>query len=143
MNIKKSILLRVRLAFLAVVVFVLAVVYRIADVQFVEGDQWRQKAEQIGLDYKTIKATRGSIYASGNDLLATSLPFYKVAFDPSLANDEIFKSGIDSLSHLMSKFFRDHSSEYYRKNLDIKYERESIPDLKISSFAKEGSKATL
>lgn len=117
MNIKKSILLRVRLAFLAVVVFVLAVVYRIVDVQFVEGDQWRQKAEQIGLDYKTIKATRGSIYASGNDLLATSLPFYKVAFDPSLANDEIFKSGIDSLSHLMSKFFRDHSSAYYKKRI--------------------------
>lgn len=117
MNIKKSILLRVRLAFLAVVVFVLAVVYRIADIQFVEGDQWRQKAEQIGLDYKTIKATRGSIYASGNDLLATSLPFYKVAFDPSLANDEIFKSGIDSLSLLMSKFFRDHSIEYYRKRI--------------------------
>jgi cell division protein FtsI (penicillin-binding protein 3) len=116
-NIKKSILLRVRLAFLAVVVFVLAVVYRIVDVQFVEGDQWRQKAEVIGLDYKTIKATRGSIYASGNDLLATSLPFYKVAFDPSLANDEIFKSGIDSLSHLMSKFFRDHSSEVYRKRI--------------------------
>jgi cell division protein FtsI (penicillin-binding protein 3) len=116
-NIKKSILLRVRLAFLAVVVFVLAVVYRIADIQFVEGDQWRQKAEQIGLDYKTIKATRGSIYASGNDLLATSLPFYKVAFDPSLANDEIFKSGIDSLSLLMSKFFRDHSIEYYRKRI--------------------------
>lgn len=117
MNIKKSILLRVRLAFLAVVVFVLAVVYRIVDVQFVEGDQWRQKAEQIGLDYKTIKATRGSIYASGNDLLSTSLPFYKVAFDPSLANDEIFKSGIDSLSHLMSTFFRDHSSDYYKKKI--------------------------
>ena len=117
MNIKKSILLRVRLAFLAVVVFVLAVVYRIVDVQFVEGDQWRQKAEQIGLDYKTIKATRGSIYASGNDLLATSLPFYKVAFDPSLANDEIFNSGIDSLSHLMSAFFRDHSSDYYKKRI--------------------------
>lgn len=117
MNIKKSILLRVRLAFLAVVVFVLAVVYRIVDVQLFEGEQWRQKAEQIGLDYKTIKATRGSIYASGNDLLATSLPFYKVAFDPSLANDEIFKAGIDSLSYLMSKFFQDRSAEYYRKRI--------------------------
>ena len=50
-------------------------------------------------------------------MLATSLPFYKVAFDPSLANDEIFKSGIDSLSHLMSKFFRDHSSENYKKRI--------------------------
>ena len=78
MNIKQSILLRVRIAFLAVIAFVLVVVWRIGDIQFVEGGMWREMAEEIGLDYKTIKATRGSIYADGNDLLATSLPFYKV-----------------------------------------------------------------
>ncbi|MCE7994402.1 MAG: transpeptidase family protein [Roseivirga sp.] len=117
MNIKKSILLRVRLAFLAVVVFVLAVVYRMIDVQYVDGEQWRQKAEEIGLDYKTIKATRGSIYASGNDLLATSLPFYKVAFDPSLVSNELFDKTIDSLSHLISGFYRDHSADYYEQKI--------------------------
>ena len=118
MNIKKSILLRVRLAFLAVVVFVLAVVYRMADLQFVEGEQWRQKAEDTGLDYKTIKATRGSIYASGDELLATSLPFYKVAFDPSLAKEEIFnETTLDSLSHRLSSFYRDHSATYYKQRI--------------------------
>ena len=118
MNIKKSILLRVRLAFLAVVIFVLAVVYRMIDVQYVNGDQWRQKAEEIGLDYKTIKATRGSIYASGNDLLATSLPFYQVAFDPSLASDEVFTDvKLDSLSHLLSSFYRDRTSDQYKKEI--------------------------
>ena len=117
MNIKKSILLRVRLAFLAVVVFVLAVVYRMIDVQYVEGELWRQKAEDIGLDYKTIKATRGSIYASGNDLLATSLPFYKVAFDPSLVSKEDFDNNIDSLSHLISGFYRDRSWLEYKQSI--------------------------
>ena len=117
MNIKQSILLRVRIAFLAVIAFVLVVVWRIGDIQFVEGGMWREMAEEICLDYKTIKATRGSIYADGNDLLATSLPFYKVSFDPSLADDKTFKSGIDSLSHLLSKFFRDHSAEVYRKRI--------------------------
>ena len=102
---------------MAVIAFVLVVVWRIGDIQFVEGGMWREMAEEIGLDYKTIKATRGSIYADGNDLLATSLPFYKVSFDPSLADDNTFKSGIDSLSHLLSNFFRDHSSEVYRKRI--------------------------
>ena len=117
MNIKQSILLRVRIAFLAVIAFVLVVVYRIADIQFVEGDVWRQQAQEIGLDYKTIKATRGSIYANGNDLMATSLPFYKIAIDPSLANDNTFKTGIDSLSLLLSKFFRDRSPDEYRRRI--------------------------
>jgi cell division protein FtsI (penicillin-binding protein 3) len=116
-NIKQSILLRVRIAFLAVIAFVLVVVWRIGDIQFVEGGMWREMAEEIGLDYKTIKATRGSIYANGNDLLATSLPFYKVSFDPSLADDKTFKSGIDSLSRFLSNFFQDQSSAVYRKRI--------------------------
>lgn len=117
MNIKRSILLRVRIAFLVAVVFVLAVVYKLVEVQMIDGDHWRQLADQNSLDYKTIKATRGNIYADGNDLLATSLPFYKLAFDPSLVNDELFTSNIDSLSLLLSKFFRDHSSDYYKKKI--------------------------
>ncbi|WP_422008752.1 penicillin-binding protein [Roseivirga pacifica] len=117
MNIKRSILLRVRIAFLLTVVFVLAVVYRLVHVQMIEGDKWRQKAEEYSLDYKKIKATRGSIYSANNDLLATSLPFYRLAFDPSLVDDETFTSKIDSLSHLLSNFFRDHSSDYYKKKI--------------------------
>lgn len=117
MNIKRSILLRVRIAFLVAVVFVLAVIYKLIDVQMIDGDHWRELAAQSSLDYKTIKATRGNIYADGNDLLATSLPFYKLAFDPSLVDDKIFTSKIDSLSHLLSKFFRDQSSSYYKKKI--------------------------
>lgn len=117
MNIKSSILLRVRIAFLVMIVFVLAVVYRMVHIQMIEGDQWRKKAEEFSLDYKKIKATRGSIYASGNDLLATSLPFYKVAFDPSVVDEDIFTSKLDSLSHLLSAFYRDHSSDYYKKKI--------------------------
>jgi len=117
MNIKKSILLRVRIAFLVAVLFVLAVVYRLVDIQVIEGDTWREKAETFSLDYRKIKATRGNIYASGNDLLATSLPFYKLAFDPSVVDEEIFTSNLDSLSHLLSAFFRDHSSDYYQKKI--------------------------
>lgn len=117
MNIKRSILIRVRLAFLAAVIFALAVVYRMVEVQYVSGDQWRKKAEEIGLDYKTIKATRGSIYASGNDLLATSLPFYQVAFDPSLVSNKVFAAKIDSLSKRLSGFYRDRTPAQYKKKI--------------------------
>lgn len=117
MNIKRSILLRVRIAFLVAVLFVLAVVYKLVEVQMIDGDHWREMAQQSSLDYKTIKATRGNIYADGGDLLATSLPFYKLAFDPSLVDDKTFTSKIDSLSYLLSKFFRDHSSDYYKKKI--------------------------
>jgi len=99
------------------VLFVFAVVYRLVHIQMIEGDRWRQLAEKNKLDYRTIDATRGSIYAANSDLLATSLPFYKVAFDATVANEETFTSKLDSLSHLLSAFYGDHSSDYYKKKI--------------------------
>lgn len=117
MNIKGAILLRVRIAFLIVTLFVMVVIYRLVDIQFVEGEHWRQRAEEMSFDYKTIEATRGNIYANNEELLATSLPFYRLAFDPSLVSNDIFKSNIDSLSHLLSIHFRDYSSDHYKKKI--------------------------
>lgn len=117
MNIKGAILLRVRIAFLIVTLFVMVVIYRLVDIQLIEGEHWRKRAKEMSFDYKTIEATRGNIYADNAELLATSLPFYRLAFDPSLVSNDIFKSKIDSLSHLLSTHFRDRSSNYYKKKI--------------------------
>ena len=115
MNIKKSILIRVRIAFLCVVVFAICVGAKMGHIQFVEGEKWEKLGEELTFDYKVVRATRGNIYSDNGSLLATSLPFYKVAIDPTLMSDEVFRSGIDSLSLLLSKYFRDKSKEDYRR----------------------------
>lgn len=115
MNIKKSILLRVRLAFLAMVLFAGAILYRIAHVQFVDGDKWRQKAEDINLQYRKVSATRGNIYSADGSLLATSLPFYRVAMDPGIASEKDFRAGIDSLAMNLSNFYKDKSANAYKR----------------------------
>ncbi len=117
MNIKKSILVRVRVAFLCVMVFAVCVAAKIGHIQFVEGDKWEKMSEEINFDYKKVKATRGNIYSDNGSLLATSLPFYKVAIDPTLAKPEVFKSGIDSLSLLLARYYRDKSSIEYKQML--------------------------
>ena len=117
MNIKKSILLRVRVAFLFAVFFAIAIVVKTAHIQFAEGEEWAAMGERISFDYKRVKATRGNIYSDNGSLLATSLPFYKVAFDATLPNDEIFKNGLDSLAYNLSRFFRDKSKTEYRRIL--------------------------
>jgi len=116
-NIKKSILIRVRIAFLCVVVFALSVGAKIGHIQFVEGDEWRKMSEEINFDYKKVKATRGNIYSDNGSLLATSLPFYKVAIDPTLARDEIFRKGIDSLALMLSRYYKDRSATDYKQML--------------------------
>lgn len=117
MNIKKSILVRVRVAFLCVMVFAVCVAAKIGHIQFVEGDKWVKMSEEINFDYKKIKATRGNIYSDNGSLLATSLPFYKVAIDPTLSKDEVFRKGIDSLSLHLARYYRDKSATEYKQLL--------------------------
>ncbi|ELR71861.1 Cell division protein FtsI [Fulvivirga imtechensis AK7] len=117
MNIKKSILLRVRVAFLLVALFAIAIVAKVAKVQFGEGEKWRELADQINVKYMTVKATRGNIYSDNGSLLATSLPFYKVAFDATIASEKVFNEGVDSLAYLLSRHFKDHSKETYKRKL--------------------------
>jgi cell division protein FtsI (penicillin-binding protein 3) len=61
MNIKKSILLRVRVAFLFVLLFAVAIVAKIGHIQFAEGEKWIALGEKVSFDYKRVKATRGNI----------------------------------------------------------------------------------
>lgn len=117
MNIKRSILLRVRVAFLFVLLFSIAIVVKISHVQMVDGKKWADMGERISFDYKRVKATRGNIYSDNGSLLATSLPFYKIAFDATQPKEEVFREKIDSLAFLLSKFFKDKSKQEYKRML--------------------------
>ncbi len=117
MNIKKSILIRVRVAFLCVLVFALGIVVKTSHIQFVEGEQWAKMGSETMFDFKQVRATRGNIYSDNGSLLATSLPFYKVAMDPTLAKKETFDKGIDSLSLLLARYYDDHSAMDYKRML--------------------------
>ena len=114
MNVKTSILLRVRIAFLVVFLFSAGILYRVGRIQYREGDQWRALGQTIGLKVMDVKATRGNIYADNGALLATSLPFYRVAFDPYLPSQDLFDGNIDSLSLLLSRYFKDRSPWQYK-----------------------------
>jgi cell division protein FtsI (penicillin-binding protein 3) len=114
-NIKRSIVLRVRVVFILIALVSCAIPYKVAMVQVKEGEKWRAKAEQVNFQYREVPATRGNIYASDGSLLATSLPFYRVAIDPTMAKNANFKSGIDSLAKMLSNFYKDKSATAYKR----------------------------
>jgi len=110
--------LRVRIAFLIIGLFAVAALARIAVLQTEEDRKWAKMAEEIDLDYRTVKATRGNIYSDNGSLLATSLPSYRVAFDPTIASNNIYKKGIDSLAYYLSWHFNDRSRAYYKRKIN-------------------------
>lgn len=97
----------------------LAVLVRVFQIQVIEGDEWRQKSENLTIDYRTIDAVRGNIYALDGSLLATSVPKYEVRFDPNAdaVTDDIFNNNIDSLAWSLANLFKDRSAASYKSEL--------------------------
>jgi cell division protein FtsI (penicillin-binding protein 3) len=116
-NIKKSIVTRVRVAFLFIFLFAGAIIYRVVRIQYYEGGRWQQIARESRFTYQPVFATRGNIFSDNESIMATSLPFYKVSLDPSLCKDEIFHRDLDSLALLLSRFYRDQPAEAYRRKI--------------------------
>lgn len=129
MNIKKSIVLRIRIVFLCIIFFALGIVWRIIYIQRIDGPRLREKASQSYVRQRIIEAVRGNIYADDGSLLATSLPKYKLGFDPLVSmrnkrNRKIYEEGIDSLCRKLATFFNDKSYEDYYAKIDLARRRQ-------------------
>jgi cell division protein FtsI (penicillin-binding protein 3) len=118
-NIKKSILLRVRVAFLFVLIFSVAIVARIFHIQVGQGEYWKEKAREKMLSYRVVKATRGNIYSDNGSLLATSVPYYRVALDPTACKEEVYDKEISNLCIKLAHFFGDKSPLDFRRRIDL------------------------
>src|SRR3989339_2264848 len=71
MNIRTDILLRVYIAFGMIVLLAFAVLYKLVDVQIVEGKKWRSMADSLSTRFANVEAARGNIYSVDGSLLAT------------------------------------------------------------------------
>ncbi|WP_432707973.1 penicillin-binding protein [Pedobacter sp.] len=122
MNIRANILLRVYLSFGLIVLFAVAVLVRLCDVQFVEGPKWRAMADSLSTKYINVEAARGNIYSNDGSLLATSVPEYELrmdAFAGGIQDDDVFYSKVDSLAQHLSGFFKDKTPKEYARMLRI------------------------
>lgn len=116
MNIRKSILVRVYLAFGLMVFGALAVFAKLLHLQYVDGDKWKAIADSLTIQERVVEAARGNIYSVDGSLLATSVPEYEIRFDamsiPAEYSD-VFNNKVDSLASKLSAFFKDKSARQY------------------------------
>lgn len=120
MNNKKDILSRTYLVYIVMCLFALGILYRVISIQFIQGNEWRAKAEAFTTRVFEIEAVRGNIFDANGSLLATSLPYFEIGVDinaPGI-DDKVYKSNRDSLVFLLSNLFKDKSSREYLKILN-------------------------
>ncbi|TVZ57818.1 cell division protein FtsI (penicillin-binding protein 3) [Flavobacteriaceae bacterium MAR_2010_105] len=107
-----------RLYFIAgcMFVFVLAVVFKLFTIQFVQGDEYRDLAEKRTIKNVVIPANRGNVYASDGSLLATSIPKYDIRLDALTPSNHTFETYLKPLADSLSRYSGKPSS-YYEKEI--------------------------
>jgi cell division protein FtsI (penicillin-binding protein 3) len=84
----------------AVVIFLMAmaIAVKLTNIQWVDGDHYRQLAKERTVRNFVIPANKGNIYSADGSLLATSIPNYVIRFDAVAPKTEAFEKNIKLLS---------------------------------------------
>ncbi|MDD4031620.1 MAG: penicillin-binding protein [Bacteroidales bacterium] len=120
MSAKKNMMVRIGIVYLMILLLGVAILAKIVYLQVVEGEYWRGQAQKSTLKVFNVEAKRGDILSSEGLVLASSVPFYDIRFDPLAdgiagRNKGIFNKGIDSLCLCLSRLFRDKSKSEYKR----------------------------
>jgi cell division protein FtsI (penicillin-binding protein 3) len=96
-------------------VFALLVVFKLVNIQFVQGDQYRDLAEKRTIQNVDIPANRGNVYSADGSLLATSVPKYDIRIDAVTSSTKNFEKYVKPLSDELAKFHGKPSSYFQQK----------------------------
>lgn len=109
---EKNILKRLYLVAGLLFVFAVAVVVKLVSIQMVDGDKYREMAENRTEKMFTITPNRGNLYSSDGSLLATSVSRYNIRFDAVTVKDADFNEHVKPLSESLSKLLGKPASHY-------------------------------
>jgi cell division protein FtsI (penicillin-binding protein 3) len=112
----KSILTRLYVVAGFLFLFAGVVLFKLASIQMVHGDKYRDLALKRTEKMFTIAPNRGNLYSDDGSLLATSVSRYTIRFDAVTVSDEDFKEHIKSLSNALAKL-TGKTSSYYQQVL--------------------------
>ncbi len=112
---------RVGLVYAGICLFAVAIIVKVFLIQFKEGDMWRAKAKLLTTQEFVVDASRGNIYDTDQNLLATSLPYYEIGMDVNTEylqrlSDSEFNRQADSLGFVLASLLKEKSRrEYYQE----------------------------
>ena len=86
----KHISYRIYLVAVFIFLMAIAIVVKLTNIQWVEGDYYRKLAKQRTVRNFVIPANKGNIYSADGSLLATSIPNYEIRFDAKAPKTDSF-----------------------------------------------------
>ena len=108
----KNILKRLYFVAGGLFLFACAVLFKLVSIQMVDGDKYRDLAEERTSRMFTIAPNRGDLISDDGSLLATSVSRYTIRFDAVTVSDKDFRENLKPLSEALSKLTAKPSAEY-------------------------------
>ncbi len=122
-DLNKNILNKLYVVAVLMVVFFLFIVFRIVDIQYIDGDKYRKLVEKTIIKNDTVIANKGNVYASDGNLLSTSMSKFTIRMDVMTVDDKVFEENIVKLSRELANLLGGTSHSYYNKIRNAKKER--------------------
>ena len=107
-------LMKTYLVYLLVLVFGIAIIVKIILMQTKDNSELLERAEQREYRVKTLEASRGNIFSSDGQLMATTIPLYDVFFDYKAVDSAFFAQNIDSLCLQMADLFPKRNAAQWK-----------------------------
>jgi cell division protein FtsI (penicillin-binding protein 3) len=106
----KHISYRTYLVAIVILLMAVAIAVKLTNIQWVDGDHYRELAKERTVKNFVIPANKGNIYSADGSLLATSIPNYIIRFDAVAPKTEAFEKNVKSLSDSLGMLLRKSSS---------------------------------
>lgn len=122
MGIRKTILSRIAIVYFVLTLFGAVVVVKLISVQQIKNERWQQIEKNLSNNTVIIPPVRGTVCADDGNVLATSVPGYKIRIDLVAEGvKKVFDNEVDSLAWYLADFYKDASKREYARRLRSAY----------------------
>lgn len=111
---KTDTLWKTYLVYIAVLIFAIAIIVKIIVAQTKGNKELVELAEQREYRMQTLEASRGNIFSSDGQLMATTIPLYDVFFDYKSVDSVFLANNIDSLCGQMAGLFPKRNATQWK-----------------------------
>lgn len=137
-------MLRFSFIILIMVLIGIAIICKAGVIMFAERQYWKDVADRFVKENVTVRPTRGNIISSDGQLMASSLPEYKIYMDFMVnkrkgeteeeekqrlklqhIKDSILYANLDSISKGLHEIFPDKSTAYFKQHIKAGRKKES------------------
>ncbi len=115
---RENILHKTQQLYIVIAILGVLIIFRITYIFLGRADYLEKRKSEILSDVSETQPHRGNIFDAEYNLLAASIPYYDISFDPCAPSEKNFKANIDSLALMLHNYFGQKPAKWYKDTFE-------------------------